>query len=503
MIPVLTPEQIRKLDQLTIERQHIRFIDLMERAGSKAADWILQKFPEQKKFSIYCGFGNNGGDGLVIARLLADHSKNVTVYLVEGAGKETDAFRENLERLVQQVKVQIITLATKEQIEIPPGESIIIEAIFGNGINREPDHLPLEVIQTLNNCNNTVVSIDVPGGLLPESLTSANKCIHADYTLCFQVPRLPFFFPETGNLCGGWEILDIELDQAGITEVSEKLFISEKADLQHWIKPRNKFSYKNNFGHALLLAGSSGKCGAAILAAKACMKSGAGLVTVRAAQCCINPLQSALPEAMVLPDESASMLEVPVFPLDYSAVAAGPGIGVSNETGNVIKRLLQDFKGQLVLDADALNLLSENKTWLSFLPPGTIFTPHIGEFRRLAGDYKDPFQRLQAQREFSRIHHCYLILKGRYTFIACPDGTIIINTTGNAGMATAGAGDVLTGIITGLCAQELSPLAAAVSGVYLHGLAGDRCKEMQGEQGIIAGDIIDQVPHAITSILPS
>jgi hydroxyethylthiazole kinase-like uncharacterized protein yjeF len=503
MIPVLSPEQIRKLDQLTVERQHITFDALMERAGSKATEWILQKFPEQKIFSVYYGFGNNGGDGLVIARLLADHSKNVTVYLIEGAGKETEAFKANMQRLTEQVKAQVISISTIEQIEIPAEESLIIEAIFGNGINREPENLPLEVIQKINTFTNTVVSIDVPGGLLPESVTSANKCIHADYTLCFQVPRLPFFFPETGNLCGEWELLDIDLDKSGLSELSDKLFISEKTDLQHWIKPRNKFSYKNNFGHALLLAGSSGKCGAAILSAKACLKSGAGLVTVRAAQCCIQSLQSAVPEAMVLADESASALEVPVFPLDYSVIAAGPGLGTANETGNVIKRLLQDYKGQLVLDADAVNLLAENKTWLAFLPPGSIFTPHMGEFRRLAGDYKDPFERMNAQREFSRKYHCYLILKGRYTFIACPDGTVIINTTGNAGMATAGTGDVLTGIITGLCAQELSPMAAAVSGVYIHGLAGDLCKEIQGEQGIIAGDIIDQVPRAITSILPA
>lgn len=501
MIPVPAAETIRKIDLLTTEKQNISFETLMERAGTAAASWLLEKFPGQKEFIVYCGYGNNGGDGLVISRLLAERSRNVKTIVVEGTGKATDAFNSNYKKLKEQLKAGIEHLAQTEQHEIPPEKAILIDAIFGNGLNRTPEGLPLEIIRLLNTLSNTIVSIDVPAGLFSDRITEEANCIQADYTLAFQFPRLPFFFAETGNFTGEWHILDIQLEQDKSLLSTEKIYLTEPSDLQHWLKGRNKFSHKNNFGHSFLLAGSKGKCGAALLSAKACLRSGAGLVTVRLPQSCVLSMQSSLPEAMVSEDDGKEYNEVPIYPLNYSAVAAGPGLGTAKETGNVLKRMLQDYKGPLVLDADAINLLAENKTWLSFLPPETILTPHLGEFKRLAGEENDPFKRLSIQRELSRKYHIIIVLKGRYTLISLPDGTVVINPTGNPGMSTAGSGDVLTGIITAFRSQGYSALASAVCGVYLHGFSGDMAAEKQGETGLIATDLIEQIPSALKKIM--
>lgn len=500
MIPVLNPEQIRKVDQLTVEKLNIDFIQLMEQAGEAASQWITEKYPLQKSFTIICGKGNNGGDGLVIARLLSEKAREVNVMIIEGAGKETEAFQKNLDQLNKLSKSNIITIGVADQLDEKIEDTIIIECLFGNGLNRAPEGLPLGVIQWINRQQIKVVSIDVPAGMLPDSVIADKTCVQADVTLCFEVPRLPFFFAETGKYCGEWHLLKIGLDEESIHSQKGRIFLSEAEDLKHWIKPRNAFSYKNNFGHALLLAGSAGKCGAAVLTATACLRAGAGLVTVRTPQSCKDAIHTAIPEAMVNADAGTDHLEVPAYPLEYEVIGIGPGIGTNKETGNVLKRLFQDYKGAMVLDADAINLLSENKTWLSFLPHGSILTPHIGEFKRLAGEITDPFQRLEMQKEISRKYNCYIILKGRYTMIACPDGSVIINSTGNPGMATAGSGDVLTGIITALKAQGLSSLAAAVSGVYLHGRAGDLAAQKTGQAGLIASDIIKYLPIAIEEV---
>lgn len=499
MIPVLDTESIRRLDKLTVERQNITFDDLMERAGTVCTNRMLDMFPLQKDYAIVCGSGNNGGDGLVIARLLAERSKNVTVYLIPTGGKSSDGFKLNRERLEKQAKATVIEVTSADEYNPEIESDIIIDAIFGSGINRPPEGIVLEVIRKINRSKLRVISIDVPSGLLTESVTETEKCIQATHTYCFSVPRFPFFFAETGSLCGDWELLDIGLDEEGLKELSNKIFLSESTDITHWLKKRNKFSHKNNFGHALMLAGSKGKCGAAILTATACLKSGAGLVTLRSPRCCVLPVQSAVPEAMVSEDPGEEFCDEPLRDPEYSVIAAGPGLGTVKATGNVLKRIFQDYKGPVVLDADALNLLSENKTWLSFMPPETILTPHPGEFKRLVDDIKDPFDRMKAQKEFSARYHCYIVLKGRYTMISCPDGTVIINPTGNPGMATAGAGDVLTGVITAFRAQGMTALASAVAGVYIHGLAGDLAKATCGERGMIASDISNHLPQAIKS----
>ena len=501
MIPVLNSEQIRSADQHTIEKLNIDFIQLMEQAGEAATEWILEKYPLQKDFIVICGKGNNGGDGLVIARLLAEKSRQVKVIIIEEAGKETAAFKRNYELLKNQSKTDINTIGVADQLEDVSSDFVLVECLFGNGINRAPEGLPLEVIRWINRQDAIVISIDVPAGMLPSVLTAEGTCVKADQTLCFEVPRLPFFFAETGRYCGDWHILKIGIDPESISSQKGKIFLAEPEDLRYWIKPRNEFSYKNNFGHALLLAGAAGKCGAAILTATACLRAGAGLVTIKTPQCCKDAIHSSIPEAMVIADAGNDYIEVPAFPLEFDTIGAGPGIGTNKETGNVLKRLFQDYKSGLVLDADAINLLSQNKTWLSFLPPETILTPHLGEFRRLAGDISDPFMRLEAQKEISSKYHCYIVLKGRYTMISCPDGSVIINPTGNPGMATAGAGDVLTGIITALRAQKFSPVAATVSGVYLHGRAGDLAAENNGQTGMIASDIIRYLPAAFSEVL--
>lgn len=498
MIPVLSPSAIRRCDERTVKEQAITFEALMERAGEKASQRINQKFPEQKSFIVYCGKGNNGGDGLVIARLLHQQSKKVRVVLVEDTGNESEAFKSNLDRLKSSGIFP--EKNTEGKITQPSDEDFIIECIFGNGLNRAPHGKALDTIKSINSYSNTTISIDVPAGLLPDKNTDENYCVQADYTLCFQVPRIAFFFPETGGACGEWELLDIGISNETLRIEQEKIFLIERQDLQHWLKPRDKFSYKNKFGHALLLAGSKGKCGAAQLSGRAAFRAGAGLITIRSPKCCVVALQSALPEAMLSEDEGEIFLEIPLKEANYATIGIGPGIGTEEQTGNVLKRILQDYTGALVLDADAINLLGANKTWLSFMPAETILTPHLGEFRRLTEDYKDPFERFSAQKNFSLRYQCFVVLKGRYSMISCPDGSVLINPTGNPGMATAGAGDVLTGIITGLRAQGMSALSATVCGVWLHGTAGDFAMIEKGEDSMIASDIIEYLPTAFKSI---
>lgn len=495
MIPLYSAQQIHDVDAHTIAEEPIAPLDLMERAAEQLAEWILhQAFLEDKSFFIFCGSGNNGGDGLALARLLEEQGKEVQVFALKSSSYSED-FNKNKERLP--MELQIIA----EEADFPeiPINAVIIDALFGSGLNRAIEGIARDLIQYLNQQKLPKIAIDIPSGLFVDQYSLSDKAVvfQADFTLTFQYPKLNFLLPEQGEKVGSGVVLNIGLIDPHLP--TKNFFITE-ADAKGMLKNRKDNSHKGNLGHGVLLAGSKGKMGAAILAAKAAMRSGMGLLSVQLPAIGLNPMQTHFPEAMCLVDENEDFISTFKNYNAFNALAIGPGMGQEDESQLVLKRIIQDAALPMVIDADAINILSLNKTWLSFLTKGTILTPHPGEFKRLVGDWENENERLELQREFSVKYQIYVVLKGKHTSISAPDGKVFFNSTGNAGMATAGSGDTLTGIILSLLAQNYAPEQAAILGVFLHGRAGDLAAEDLGEEALIASDISDYLPNAFRSL---
>jgi hydroxyethylthiazole kinase-like uncharacterized protein yjeF len=482
MIKLLSADQLREADKYTIAHEPIASIDLMEKAAEKICDWIKNNV-QTESFSIFCGPGNNGADGLAVARLL--NFGSTVVYICSDSEKFSDNFLVNLERLKKK-RIEIIYI--KSVSKLPDlKRSVIIDALLGSGLNREINDFYKPIISLINNSGFNVISIDVPSGLSIDS-PSGNSIVKSAFTLTIGLPKIAFLYPETGIYAGKVIVLDIGLSKEYIQNVQTSLYITEMQDVCRMLKFRNPFSHKGTYGHALLFAGSEGKYGAALLAAEACMRAGAGMISCLIPEEAVAPLNARLPEAMTVNQEY--LLKNITGIAAYNIIAAGPGLGTAENSASLIKQLLQNYRKPLLLDADALNIISENKTWLSFLPPQSVLTPHPGEFYRLTGKSNNSYERTERQIEFSLKYSCYVILKDHYTSISTPQGKIYFNSTGNAGMATAGSGDVLAGFITGLMAQDYTPFEACICGVYLHGLAGDYGAEQNGMNALIASDII-------------
>lgn len=495
---ILTAQQIKTVDLYTIEHEGVSSIDLMERAALSCVNWIADRYQKTTQFQIFCGTGNNGGDGLAIARILGSRGYKIACYAVHFSENVSEDFKHN-ERRVGEGNVRLQHLNSEDDFPVFPDKNVvIIDAIFGVGLSRPVEGFTGRLIQLINGSNLPVISIDVPSGLFSEDNSeNGNNIILADYTLSFEVPKLSFLFPENGMRVGTWDVLPIGLSKKGIRDQHSPYYLINKDWVAEGLRKRYKFAHKGSYGHALIVAGSIGKMGAAVLAASACLKAGAGLVTAHVPKCGLTILQTAIPEAMVdLNDGEKSIKGNPSVEA-YNTIGIGPGIGTDKGAQQVLKNIIQNVKGPLVIDADGINILAENKTWLHFLPPGTIFTPHVGEFERLVGKTTSNFERLRVQREFAQKYQCYLILKGAHSSIACPDGEVYFNSTGNPGMATAGSGDVLTGVITGLLAQGYPQRQACVMGVYLHGLSGDLAAEHMGEMSLTARDIIYYIGDAV------
>jgi NAD(P)H-hydrate epimerase len=303
-------------------------------------------------------------------------------------------------------------------------------------------------------------------------------------------------FPETTVCVGEFSVLDIGLHQQYIDHTSSPYNFITRNDAAALIKKRSKVAHKGNFGHSLIIAGSYGKIGAAVLAAKACLRSGTGLLTVHVPKCGYEIIQAVVPEAMASADEELNFITEHVLLTAYNSIGIGPGIGTEAQTQNVLKLIIQNTPVPLVIDADAINILAENKTWLSFLPANSILTPHPKEFERIAGKASISEERLKLQRDLSIRYKIYVVLKGAHTSVSCPDGNIYFNSTGNPGMAKGGSGDALTGIITALVAQQYSTQQACILGVYLHGLAGDFAAHEGSQESMIASDLIDHLANA-------
>lgn len=495
---LFTTKQIAELDRFTIEHEPIADIDLMERASMQVTNWLLQEASTEQKLVFFAGPGNNGGDALAIARQMAEFDYACEVYLLDFGKGLKGSPATNWSRLEEQNKVKLVRLESRTDFPNIGEDDVIIDGLFGSGLTRPLEGLTAELVQFINQLLNVVVAIDIPSGLMGENNAgnSTENCIRADYTLTFQFPKVSFLFAENEEFVGHWEVLPIGLHPDGIETIESSCFLLDEEEMLDRMPVRSKFEHKGTLGHALLIAGSYGKMGAAILASRACLRSGVGLLTSHVPHIGYNIIQTAVPEAMASIDRHDSIFtEVPDLK-PFSAIAVGPGLDQKQNSRRALCELLETAKVPLVLDADALNICSENETLLAKLPEGSILTPHPGEFRRLVGEVEDSFDAVSKQKEFSQKYRCIVVLKGAHTSVSSPGGQLFFNSTGNPGMATAGSGDVLTGVILGLLAQGMSSLDAALLGVYLHGLAGDIAANEKSEFGLIAGDIIDNLGKA-------
>lgn len=495
---ILNVDQIRALDQYTIQHEPIAPINLMERAALGFVDWFVDHFPNTTITKIFCGLGNNGGDGLAIARLLLEREYPIEVYVVRYAPRESEDFMHNHRRL-KLVTEHVHYVELSYDIPVIRHNDVVIDAIFGSGLSRPTEGIVKSTIESINRAPATVVSVDIASGLYTDQPNApTDTIIEPDYTIAFQLPKLAFVLPKNGRYVGDWHIVDIQLHKRYIDLAPTPYFFTQSRDARLLLHKRDRFSNKGSFGHALLLVGSYGKIGAAVLAARACLRSGVGLLSVQVPQCGYDIIQTAVPEAMCRADEDPNVLtgistvEGP-DPADYSTIGVGPGIGKAPDTLKMLRDLLPTLKKPIVVDADALNLLSENRELLDKIPSHSILTPHPKEFERLTQKWDNDYEKLTILRDFAKKYKVVVVLKGAYSAVATPDGDVHFNSTGNPGLSTGGTGDVLTGILTALLAQGYDPVEAAVLGVFAHGLAGDKAAEKRGPIGMIASDVIDSL----------
>jgi hydroxyethylthiazole kinase-like uncharacterized protein yjeF len=498
---IFSGSQIKKWDAYTIANEPISSIDLMERAATACCKWLIGKNFGAFHFHIFCGKGNNGGDGLAIARMLIEHKCLVTVYILEFGNMGTDDFQTNLERL-HGLTTDIHFLQSPEFFPVINETDIIIDALFGTGLNKALEGISKELVEHINQSGTTIVSIDMPSGLHADISSTGNTVIHAGITLSFQNYKLAFLLPENGDYCGEVHLLHIGLHPAFEANEDAYFELIDKALINPIYKPRSKFAHKGSFGHAALLCGSYGMMGAAVLSSLACLRSGAGKLTSYIPKCGYQILQTTVPEAMSFVAGEDFLLSAPGLE-HMNAVGIGPGMGMHPSHQKLMADIFEKVKKPMVIDADALNIIAENKALLKTLPANSIITPHPKEFERLFGKTdgtclpdRQGFDRLELAKQKSNEYQIYIVLKGHYSFICTPEGKGYFNSTGNAGMATAGSGDVLTGIITGLLAQGYSSLEAALLGVYVHGLAGDMAATEYAQEAMIAGDMIECMGEA-------
>ena len=495
---ILSSAQLKELDKYTIIHEPIASIDLMERAARALTEAIVQRWDKSFDIVVFAGPGNNGGDALAVARMLSKKGYRVEVFLFNTKGKLSEECQANLDRLKTCGSIYFTEISTQFD---PPNLSekhLVIDGLFGSGLNKPLNGGFAAVVKYINSSKAQVVAIDIPSGLMGEDNTYnvRTNIIRADVTLSIQLPKLSFLFPENEDIVGKWEMLDIQLKQSFIDSVPSDYSILEESEVRLLVKPRKRFAHKGTFGHGLLIAGSYGMAGASILSAKACLKSGIGLLTVHVPIHNHDLLQVTVPEAIVHTDIQERYFAQPTHLNKYSALAIGPGLGREEDTALAMMEQIQGSNLPIVLDADAINILSTHRNWLSRLPKRCILTPHLGELERLIGKCLDTYERLIKVKELASYLQSYIIVKGAWTCIVTPEGNFHFNPTGNPGMATGGSGDVLTGILLGLLAQGYSREEACKLGVYVHGMAGDIAAEEKTEISMTANDIIEALPIA-------
>jgi len=492
---ILAASQIREADQYTIKHEPISSLDLMERASERFVLKFLEINHEKKPVKIFCGTGNNGGDGLAIGRLLKEKGWEIYLYVIGNPRNGSEDFKANLERSELYAVIQ----DAKDFPRIDEGD-IIIDGLFGSGLTRQIEGIHSEVISYLNDQTCIKIAIDMASGLYADKPVEKDAVVfRPNITLSFQLPKLVFYLPDCYPFVGDWHVIDIELDQSFIKKEETTYYQTEPEQMAHLFPVREKFAHKNQVGRLLVVAGSKGRMGAAVLCARAAFRSGAGLVNVCTPKCGIDILQVSIPEAMVIDGKGTN--EVHAIPENSDTVIIGPGLGTKPKTIEAVERFLKTTKSPLVIDADGINILAKKKSLLKLLPKQSILTPHPGEFRRLVGEWKDDFDKLNKLSDICKKYKLNMVLKGAYSAVCNSQGEIFFNPTGNPGLATAGSGDVLTGIVGALIAQGLEPFDALRLGVYLHGSAGDQAVRELEMPWIQASDIVQFLSNAVGSII--
>lgn len=501
MIPVLSPQEIRAADAWTIAHEPIASIELMERAAGRCAErilaWMRARMHPVESMVVFAGMGNNGGDGLVIARRLHEAGVRVSVSLVGHSSTESADHAVNAER-ARRAGVPLMRELNPPTLHAST-DSVLIDALVGTGLHQPLSGIAATTVQTMNASGLPIISIDMPSGLFAED-NSANRheCIvRASLTLTLEVPKLALLLPENQDFVGEWEIVPIGLDPSFLQRCVTPYTLVERLDAASLIKRRPRFGHKGAFGHALIIGGSEGRMGAMVLAARAALRSGAGLVSVAVPDIGISALQACAPEAMCVPGCGTDSIAVIPDIETYSCIAIGPGLSTRDDSASALERLLEGAHVPLVLDADALNVLADSPHLKSRIPDGSVLTPHPKEFDRLAGrPARSGHGRLQNARDLAGQLRSHIVLKGAYTAICAPDGRVRFNPTGNPGMAKGGSGDALTGLLAGLLAQGYSPADACLLGAYLHGLAGDMAAVRHSQQGMTAMNLVESLPEA-------
>lgn len=499
---IFSVKQIKDWDAYTIKHEPIKSVDLMERAATECFDWIIRNFDDYYHFKIFCGKGNNGGDGLAIARLLKSIKYRVSAYVIGNDKSGTEDFEENLKKL-KKTSTDITLLRDEQFFPEISEQDVIIDALFGTGLNKPATGLYQKLINFINTKRSQVVSIDVPSGLYIDKSSKAENVeqaiIKANYTLTFGNEKLAFLVAENEVYIGEVFLMDIGLSEEYEKTTESPFEFIDESIISGIYRRRKDFSNKGNYGYASLLCGSYGMMGAAVLSAYGCLRSGVGKLTCIICEAGYNIMQTAVPEAMCKIAGEKHIHGYREYE-DFDVVGIGPGIGKYDSHKKLIEDLFTNFKKPVVIDADALNVLSENQDLYFSIPQNSIITPHPKEFERLFGKSVSDFERINRALLKAKELKIYIVLKGHHTFIATPEGNGLFNSSGNVGMATAGAGDVLTGIISGLLAQNYSPLNSCILGIYLHGLAGDIAAKKLSQEAMIAGDIVENLGNAFKVI---
>ena len=530
---ILSSDQIRIVDAETIKREGISSLELMKRAATAFCDWLTKKYTnKQSLIAIFSGVGNNGGDGLVIARILHKLGYNVEVFIVEYKDCYSDDCAHNLRRIKAE-KIHYKKILDK--IDIPSLEKydIVIDGIFGIGLSREVSGITKDVIEVINefssintrysekdyfgahtscseahmgyskahagysNARKSVISIDVPSGLFLDRKT--DFAVEANETVSFHIPKLALYLPDNYLFTGNVTIFDIGLNEQAISEVVSNLFYTEKNDIKASLKPLLKFAHKGTEGHALIIGGSIGKIGSVSLASKAALKMGCGLITAYVPMCGVSVVQSQFAEAMVIEDKGNEHISEINFDIVPDAIGIGVGMGQHEDTIAAFYQFILNYKVPMVIDADGLNILSQHPEWLSIIPPKTILTPHPKELMRLIGNWSDDFEKIKKTVELAKKFDLIIIIKGAYSLII-DEKYIYVNSSGTPALATAGSGDVLTGMITSLLAQGYDSIDAARVGTYIHGMTADITSQHIHPRSFIASDIIDNIGRCYISL---
>ncbi len=503
---IFTNDGLRRIGDRTLEKENIMMLDLIERAASAVSYELISRWRTSKRFVIFAGPGDNGADALAVARMMYEQGYRPEVYLFNiRSAQLSDCCLANRDRLIEVAGDDIEFIEVIRNFNPPALDEndVVVDGLFGNGLRTPLRGGYTSLVQYINSSGAYVVSIDIPSGMFGEWNMGNDRrnIIHADLTLTYQSKRLAFYFAENAEFVGDCKVLDLELDRESLARTPTDFYLIEREDVHEVMHPRNPFINKYDNGTVLLIAGSYGMMGAAVLAARGALRVGAGLVTVHAPRCGFQVLQTAVPEALFEPDRNEIMTTSIDQRKTYSVVALGPGLSTYDETLEAVHQFIMNFKRPCLLDADALNCIARRPMLLRSIPPRSVITPHAIEFDRLFGEHHTDEERLKKALDVSKIYNITIVLKGHYTMTVRPDSKVYVNSSGNPGMATPGSGDVLTGVISGLIAQNYQPDWSVVLGVYLHGLAGDLAAQEHGTYGMVASDIVDHLGKAIMDVM--